>query len=447
MTEFIKKNEALLKKVAEQALDLAKKRGADSAEVDAHIGHGMSVHVLNQQVETIEYDRGKELSVVVYLGKKRGSASTNDFSLNSIRLAVNAAYDFAMYAADDIYSGLPDKKELAFNPPDLELFYPWKDLNAEKAIEYMQVCEQQALSSVVSGIKSDGAGLSSHQSYELLANSQGFMQGYASSSHSMSCALIAEKKGEMQRESEYTCSMDPSELWSTDYIAKEASRKVLSRLGARQIPTQTIPVLFIDQAASAFWKYLISAAMGGNIYRRSSFLLNELNQIILPEFISLKENPFLKKGVGSSPFDDEGVYTREKIFIDQGRLNTYFITSYSGRQLALPTTGNAGGVFNMIVEAKKTHALNDLISGLDKALIVTETLGSGVNIVNGDYSKGIVGFYVQGGKIQFPVEEVTIAGNLKEMYKNIIALGQEQDIRSNIRSGAVLVKSMTVAGS
>ncbi len=436
-----------LKKIAEQAIDFAKKKGSDAVEVDGHIGQGMSVNILNQQVDSLEYDRGKEFAVTVYLGKKRGSATTNDFSVDSIKRAVDAAYDFAKYAAEDPYSGLPDRKELAFATPNLELYFPWKDLSAADAIEKMRACEAHALSLSSSNIKSDGAGLSSHQTYELIANSEGFLQGYASSSHSMHCALIAEKNGEMQREAEFTCAMDANDLWTTNYIAEQANKKALARLGSRQIPTQTLPVLFMDQAATAFWKYLIAAAMGGNIYRRSSFLLDQLNQIILPEHISLTEQPLLHKAVGSSPFDDEGVYTREKTFIDSGRLHTYFTSSYSGRQLGLPTTGNAGGVFNMLVESQKTLPLHDLISGLDKALIVTETLGSGVNLVNGDYSKGAVGFYVENGKIKYPVEEVTIAGNLKELYKNIIGLGQEQDLRYNIRTGAVLVSSMTVAGA
>lgn len=439
-------NTEFLADIAAQAIDLAKKKGADAVEVDGHIGQGMSVTILNQQIDSLEYDRGKEFAITVYLEKKRGSATTNDFSLESIKRAVNAAYDFATYAAEDPYSGLPDRKELAFDIPTPELYFPWSDLTAADAIEKMQACEAHALSQS-KHTKSDGAGLSSHQTYELIANSEGFMQSYASSSHSMHCALIAEKDGEMQRESEYTCAMDPKDLWSTQFIAEEASRKALARLGSRQIATQTLPVLFMDQSAVAFWKYIIGAAMGGNIYRRTSFLLDQLNQIVLPEHISLYEKPFIYKGVGSAPFDDEGVRTREKTFIDKGALNTYFMSTYSGRQLNLPTTGNAGGVFNMVIESPRTQAVNDLIAGLEKGLIVTETLGSGVNLVNGDYSKGIVGFYVEKGKIQFPVEEVTIAGNLKDMYKNIVGLGQEQDHRYNIRTGAVLVEAMTVAGN
>lgn len=436
-----------LKQIAEQSIDLAKKKGATAVEVDGHIGQGMSVNILNQQVDSLEYDRGKELSITVYLGKKRGSATTNDFSLDSIKRAVNAAYDFAEYAEEDPYSGLPDRKELAFSPQPLELYFPWENLTASEAVEKMQACEAYALSLNASLVKSDGAGLSSHQTYELIANSEGFMQGYASTSHSMHCALIAEKNGEMQRESEYTCSMDPADLWNIQYIAEEANRKALARLGARQVPTQNLPVLFVDNAAASFWKYLIGASMGGNIYRRSSFLLDQLNQIILSEHISLVEKPFLSKGVGSSPFDDDGVYTREKYLIEQGRLNTYLMSTYSGRQLNLPTTGNAGGVHNMVIESARTQPLVDLIAGMEKGLIVTDTLGQGVNLVNGDYSKGMTGFYVEQGKIQFPVEEITIAGNLKQMYASIVGLGAEQDHRYNIRTGAVLIENMAVAGS
>lgn len=436
-----------LKKIAEQAIDLAKKKGADAAEVDGHIGQGMSVNILNQQVDSLEYDRGKELSITVYLGKKRGSATTNDFSVEAIKRAVDAAYDFAQYAAEDPYSGLPDRHELAFSPPSLELSFPWENLTATEAIEKMQACEAYALSLNASIIKSDGAGLSSHQTYELIANSEGFMQGYASTSHSMHCALIAERKGEMQSDSEFTCAMDPADLWTIQAIAEEANRKALARLGARQIATQNLPILFVDNAAAAFWKYLIGAAMGGNIYRRSSFLLDQLNQIILPEHISLVEKPFLHKGVGSAPYDDEGVYTREKHLIHHGRLTTYLMSTYSGRQLGLPTTGNAGGVHNMVVESSKTQPVADLMAGMDKGLIVTDTLGQGVNLVTGDYSKGMTGFYVERGKIQFPVEEITLAGNLKEMYEQILGLGSEQDHRYNIRTGAVLIENMAVAGS
>lgn len=440
-------NTELLADIAAQAIDLAKKKGAEAVEVDGHIGQGMSVNILNQQVDSLEYDRGKELSITVYLGKKRGSATTNDFSLDSLKRAVNAAYDFAHYAEEDPYSGLPDRKELAFSPQPMELYFPWNELTATDAIEKMQACEAHALSLYPSIIKSDGAGLSSHQTYELIANSEGFIQSYASTSHSMHCALIAEQKGEMQREAEYTCSLDPADLWAPQFIAEEANRKALARLGARQIPTQNLPVLFVEGAAAAFWKYLIAAAMGGNIYRRTSFLLDQLNQVILPEHISLIEAPFLPKGVGSAPFDDDGVYTREKKLIDQGRLNTYLISTYSGRQLGLPTTGNAGGVHNMMVESAKTQPLNDLIASMNKGLIVTETLGQGVNVVNGDYSKGMTGFYVERGQVQFPVEEITIAGNLKDMYQRVIGLGAEQDHRYNIRTGAVLIENMAVAGS
>ncbi|MCD8525187.1 MAG: metallopeptidase TldD-related protein [Gammaproteobacteria bacterium] len=436
-----------LKKIAEQTIQRAKQKGADAVEVDGHLGHGMSVNILNQHVDSLEYDRGKELSVTIYLGKKRGSATTNDFSPSSIERVVDAAYDFAHYAAEDPYSGLPARETLASNPPSVALYFPWKNLQLVDVIEKMRACEAYALSLNQKCIKSDGTGLNSHETYELIANSDGFMQGYASTSHSMHCALIAEHQGEMQRESEYTCSMDPSDLWSIEKIAEEAHRKTIARLGARQIPTQTLPILFTEQAAAGFWKYLIGAAMGGNIYRRSSFLMDALEQRILPEHISLMERPFLYKGVGSAPFDDDGVYTREKTFIDNGVLKTYFTGTYSGRQLGVPSTGNAGGVFNLLVNSPHAQPLADLISGMDKGLIVTETLGSGVNLVNGDYSKGMVGFYVERGQIQFPVEEVTIAGNLKEMYKHVMGLGIEQDHRYNIRTGAVLIDHMTVAGS
>lgn len=445
MTQVIDDNS--LKIVAEQAIDLAKKKGASAVEVEGHLAQGMSVNILNQQTDSLEYDRGKEFMITVYLGKKRGSASTNDFSLASIKKAVDAAHDFATYAAEDPFSGLPDRQQLAFNPQPLEQYFPWQELTAAEAIEKMQACEAQALSFNQSLVKSDGAGLSSHQTYELIANSEGFMQGFASTSHSMHCALIAEKEGEMQREAEFTCAMDPADLWSINRIAEAANHRAISRLGARQISTQTLPILFVDQAASSFWKYLIGAAMGGNIYRRSSFLLDRLGEKILPEHISLAEKPFLHKAVGSAPFDDEGVYTREKIFIEQGRLKTYFLSTYSGRQLGLPTTGNAGGIYNMLVDTPNTKPLNALIAGLDKGLIVTETIGQGVNLVTGDYSKGIVGFYVKNGKIQFPVEEVTIAGNLLTMYQQVVGIGTEQDLRYNIRTGAVLVEAMMVAGN
>jgi PmbA protein len=435
-----------LKKIAEQALDLAKKSGADAVEVEGHLGQGMSVNILNQQVDSLEYDRGKEFTITVYLGKKRGSASTNDFSLPSIKRAVAAARDFATYAAEDPYSGLPDRHELAFSPRNLDLYFPW-DITAPQAIEFLTACEARAISLNKQLVKSDGAGLGSHQNLYLLANSEGFMQHYASSSYEMHCSVIAEKNGEMQSESEFTCAIDPADLSTTDFIAEEANKKAVARLGARQIPTQALSVLFVNHAAVSFWKYLIAAAMGGNIYRRSSFLLDKLSQLILPEHISLLEKPFLSKGVGSAPFDDEGVYTREKTFIDCGVFNTYFLSTYSGRQLGLPTTGNAGGVNNMVIESKQTKPLADLIAGLDKGLIVTDTLGQGVNIVNGDYSKGVTGFYVEKGKIQFPVEEITIASNLKDMYQKIVGLGTEQDHRYNIRTGAVLIDSMAVAGS
>lgn len=439
-----------LKKIAEQTLDLAKKSGADAAEIDVNFGQGMSVNVLNQEVDKLEYDRGKELSISIYLGKKCGSATTNDFSLSAIKRAVEAARDFASYAAEDPFAGLPDRNELAFSPKKLEQFFPW-EISAQQAIELAKKCEDYALTHNNSQdklkIKSDGAGVSTHQSIHLMANSEGFLQHNAVTIHNLYCSVIAEKNNEMQRESEYTCATDPQDLWTIDFVAAEAKKKAMTRLGARQIPTQTLPILFVDQAASSFWKYLIGAAMGSNIYRRSSFLLDKLGERILPEHISLFEKPFLYKGVGSAPYDDDGVYTREKTFIDNGVFNTYFLSTYSGRQLGLPTTGNSGGVHNMIVESPQAKPLQELISGLKKGLIVTDTLGQGVSLVTGDFSKGATGFYVENGKIKFPVEEITIAGNLREMYQQIIGLGTEFDIRSNIRTGAVLIESMAVAGS
>ena len=441
----IVQQQELITKISQQALDYAKKLGATNAEVSGGYSKGFSVNVHMGSVDTVEYDSGKELAITVFINQKRGSASTNDFSDKAIKSSVQAAYDFAKYAADDKFLCLPDKDQLVVDPRDCELYSPW-DLTASEAIDLALDCEQKVLSADKRISNTDGASVASHNSCAVIANSKDFCVSYQTSMHEISCMPIATQNNDMQRDYDYSVARDPNNLWSIDRIAKSAVEKTLKKLNAKAISTFKAPVLFVDYPAASLIGCLPAAASGSSIYKKSTFLLNKLGEKILPDHINIIESPFIKKAIGSSPFDGEGVYTREKSLIKNGCLNTYLMSSYSAKQLNLKTTGNAGGVHNLLVSSTQSQAIENIIKSIPKGVIVTSLMGQGVNLVTGDYSRGFSGFYIENGEIQFPIHEMTIAGNLNQMFKNIIAVSDQVDTRGNIQTGAILVDGMTIAG-
>lgn len=434
-----------LEKVAEQVLDFAKQEGASSAEVAVQIALGFSVNVRNSQIDTVEHNHDKGVSITVYRGQASGSASTTDMNADSLRQVVQAAINIAKYTQEDPCNGLADKMLMAMEFPDLDIYHPW-GLTTEQAIEKLIECETIARKYDKRITNSDGVSLSTHEGLDVYANSHGFIGRHKNTRHNISCVLIAEQGDEMQRDYEYTVSCDPQRLTNLKAIATDAAKKTLERLGSRSISTQRVPVLFRADVARGLLNHFISAIRGGALYRKATFLLDHLGKPIFPSWFSLEEQPYLKNSLSSSAFDDEGVQTYQKYFIEQGILKSYCLDSYTARKLKLETTANAGGTHNLIVSHSDIE-LKALLKQMNTGLLVTEVMGQGVNITTGDYSRGASGFWVENGEIQFPVSEITIAGNLKDIFANIAAIANDVDTRGNIRTGSILVEQMMVAGN
>ena len=435
-----------LQQIAQDILNHAKKGGASACEANVSDGFGQAVTVRQDAVETIEYNRDKGLSVTVYMGHKRGNASTSDFSAKAIQDTVAAALSIARYTAEDDCSGLADTELLAQTFPDLDLYHPWV-FSVEQAIELARGCEAAALA-VDERIKnSEGATVSAGESQFVYANSQGFMGGYPFSRHSVSCSVIAQQDDAMQRDYWYSVARDSADLEQTNDIGKKAGLRTIARLGARKIPTCEVPVLFEAPIAASLIGHFVAAVSGSSLYRKSSFLLDSIGKQVFAPDIQIRELPHIKKGLASGMFDDEGVATIERKVVENGVVNGYFLSSYSARKLGLRTTGNAGGSHNLILENAAPDDFALLIKKMDKGLLVTELLGHGINAVTGDYSRGASGFWVEGGEICYPVEEITIAGNLQQMLKGIIAVGNDTIVRGSKQCGSILIDRMTVAGS
>ena len=434
-----------LKTIAEDILKFARKRGATACEVDVSEGFGQSVTVRRDEVDTIEYNRDKGVGVTIYDGQKRGYASTSDFSKEALKATVDAAVSIARFTAPDAASGLPDEALLAKDFPDFDLYHPWK-LSTEDAIELASRCERAAFAVSPEIRNSDGASVSMQEAHFISANSLGFMGGYASSRHYLSCSVIAGEGDDMQRDDWYTTKRDPAELADADEIGTFAARRALARLGARQIPTCEVPVLFEAPLAAGLIGAFVHAVSGGALYRKSSFLLDSLGKQVFPSHIQISERPHLAKAFASSPFDDDGVATHDREVIIDGVLQGYFLSTYSARKLGMQSTGNAGGSHNLLVKPGQ-YDLDGLVKQMDRGLLVTELLGHGVNYVTGDYSRGAAGFWVENGKIQYPVHEITIAGNLKDMLMGIREIGSDVLVRGSKHCGSILVERMTVAGA
>lgn len=446
--------------LVDSALAHAKKLGATHAGAEASEGCGLSVSVRKGELENVERNRDKSLGVTVYVGHRRGNASTSDFSEKAIQQTVQAAYDIARFTAEDPMAGLPDEADIATpeyqrewrKTHDLDLFHPWA-IEGQAAAELARRCEAAALKTSPRITNSEGAGVSAQQSHFFSAHTSGFRGGYASSRHSLSVSPIASlpgKNAEMQRDAWYSSMRCADDLASPEAIGRYAAERALSRLGARKIATTQCPVLFESTLASGLLGSLVQALSGGALYRRSSFLLDSLGKRVLPKHVDVLEDPFVKRGKGSSPFDDEGVKVQARKVIDAGHVQGYFLSTYSARKLGMKTTGNAGGSHNLSLTSRLTHAGDDLDAMLEKlgtGLFVTELMGQGVNGVTGDYSRGASGFWVERGRIAFAVQEITIAGNLKDMLKGIEAIGADAYNYGAKTVGSVLINRMKVAGS
>ncbi|MDD5248872.1 MAG: metalloprotease PmbA [Rhodocyclaceae bacterium] len=434
-----------LRELAQAVLDHARKLGANACETDVSEGIGQSVTVRRGEVETIEYNRDKGIGVTVYLGTRRGHASTSDFSAAAVRATVEAALSIARFTAEDPCAGLPDADLLAQAPMDLDLFYPW-DLPVEEAIELARRCEQAAFAVSPLVTNTEGASVSAQQSHFISANSLGFMDGYATSRHYLSCAPIVGKGSNMQRDDWYSGHRDPADLASAEAIGDYAARRALSRLKAKRLKTRQVPVLLEAPLAAGLIGSFVHAISGGSLYRKSSFLVDSLGTQVFPSFVRIDERPHLKKGLASSPFDDDGVATQDRSVVADGTVQGYFLSTYTARKLGLPTTGNAGGSHNLIV-ASGDLDFRGLLKEMGTGLLVTELLGHGINYVTGDYSRGAAGYWVEGGEIAYPVQEITIAGNLKDMFRDIAAIGNDTVVRGSKEVGSILIERMTVAGN
>jgi PmbA protein len=438
-----------LRNIAQDMLDYAKQRGASAASAEVSVGFGQGVTVRQGIVETIEYNRDKGLGITVYIGQQRGNASTSDFAPQAVRDTVDAALSIARYTAKDDYAGLPDADMLARDCPDMDLYHPW-DLPVDAAIALAQQCEQAALDTDARISNSEGATVNLHEAQFITANSLGFIGGFPTSRHSLSCAVIAGPDDAMERDYWYAVARDAKDLPSARQVGHIAAERTVRRLNARQLETMQVPVLFEAPIASGLLGSFVSAVSGGSLYRKSSFLLDQLDQTIFAPHINISDVPDIRKGLASSPFDDEGVQTQRRVIVENGVLRGYFLGSYAARKLGLRTTGNAGGNHNLILKPSGGQSGNldfaGLLKTMSRGLLVTELLGQGVNAVTGDYSRGAAGFWVEHGEIQYPVQEITIAGNLKDMFRNIVAAGNDVLVQGSRQCGSILVEGMTIAG-
>jgi PmbA protein len=434
-----------LESIIERALEEARVRGASQAEAAVSQDTGLSVGVRLGEVETLEHQRDRSMGVTVYFGQRKGSASTADFSLEAVRATVAKACSIARFTAEDAASGLAEAALMARLPESLDLSHPW-NITADAAIEIAKSCEAAALGFDSRINNSEGASLGTHQGLHVYGNTHGFVGGYPTTSHTLSCVVLAGTGEDMQRDYWYSSSRDWHELEQAEAIGRESARRTIARLGPRKLSTRRASILFVPEIARGLIGHFVAAIRGSSQYRQSSFLLNSVGQQVFPAGFSIAERPHIPKGMGSAPFDDEGVATRDRELVADGVLTGYILSSYSARKLGLETTGNAGGAHNLIVAPTLTGGMDALLARLGTGLLVTELMGQGINMVTGDYSRGAAGFWVENGSIQYPVAEITIAGNLRDMLSGIAAVGDDIDARGGTRVGSILLNEMTIAG-
>jgi len=436
---------AQLQEMSTDVLRLAKQAGATAAEAEISLGIGQNVSVRMNETETIEYNRDKGISVSVYFGQQKGHASTSDLSPEAIQDTVAAACNIARYTAKDEFCGLADASLMAKDVPDLDLYHPW-DLPVDQAIEIAKKCESAARHVDARISNSEGAAVSTYEGMFAYANTHGFNNGYATSRHSLSCSVIADDGNDnMQRDYWYSTARSAQDLESADFVGRLAGERTVRRLGSKRIKTAEVPVLFEASLASGLISHLVSAISGGSLYRKSSFLLDSIGKQIMSPHITIQEDPFLLRGLASSPFDNEGVVTKPRVLVKDGVLQGYMLSSYSARKLGMASTGNAGGNHNLIVSHGDLD-FNGLLKTMGTGLLVTELLGHGINMVTGDYSRGAAGFWVENGVIVHPVEEITVAGNLQAMFQQIVAIGNDVLVQGSKQVGSILIENMTVAG-
>jgi PmbA protein len=436
--------QAELEAVVARALEEARRGGADQAEAGVAVDSGLSVTVRLGEVETIEYQRDRSMGITVYVAGRKGSASTADLAWGPVAETVGKALSIARFTAWDEFAGLADADLMARDVPDLDLCHPW-DLAAEDAIALARECEAAALAADRRVGNSEGATVATHRGLRVYGNSHGFVGGYPHSSHSISCVVLAQDGEEMQRDYWYDTARDAARLQEVGSIGRRAAERALRRLGARKLSTRRAPVLYVPELARGLLGHFVGAIRGGAQYRRSSFLLGAAGEQLFPDWLSMRERPHLLGALGSAPFDNDGVATRERLLVDRGVLQGYVLDAYSARKLGLVTTGNAGGVHNLEVEGGE-GSFEAMLARLGTGLVVTELMGQGVNAVTGDYSRGAAGLWVEGGVPAYAVHEITIAGSLREMYRGIAAVGADMDVRGGIRTGSVLVGEMMIAG-
>ena len=433
-----------LREAVEFALQIAKKAGAE-AEVGVTKVSGLSVSTRLMNTENIEFNNDGSLGISVYLGQRKGNASTSDLQPKSIQQAVESALGIAKYTSEDECAGLADKDLMAFDAPDLDLYHE-AHISVDEAVEMAKTAEESALNVSEHIVNSEGATFNSHSGVRVYGNTHGMLQSYLSSRYSLSCSVIAAYEEQLERDYEYTVSRELDALSSPIWVGQQAAIKAEDRLNPQKIATCEVPVIFYNEVATGLIGHLAGAISGGALYRKSSFLLDKLGTQVLPSWFEISERPHLRKQLASSAFDSEGVRTQDREIITDGILQTYLMTSYSGRKMGLPSTGHAGGIHNWLVKPNRSGGLNTLLAEMGTGLLVTEFLGSAINPVTGEYSRGAAGFWVKNGEVQYPVAEITIAGQLQEMYQQIIAVGDDIEHRSNIQTGSILLEKMKVSG-
>jgi len=430
--------------LVEQSLAEARAAGATEADVGVSVDTGLSISVRLGEVETLEYQRDRGMGITAYVGKRKGTATTGDLSAAAIADTVRKAVSIARFTAEDDCAGLPDPDTLAREVPDLDLSHPW-DLEAEAGIALAKECEAAALAFDPRVTNSEGASVGAHRSLRVYGNSLGFLGGYPSTYYSVSCVVMGQQGEQQERDYWYTAARDWRALEDPETVGRQAAERTVRRLGARRIATTRAPVLFVPELARGLIGHFIAAVRGGAQYRKSTFLLGAAGTQVFPRFFAIAERPHVHRGLGSAPFDGEGCATHDRELVSGGVLEGYVLNTYAARKLGLKTTGNAGGVHNLLVHSGE-EGYERLLARMGRGLVVTELMGQGVNGVTGDYSRGAAGFWVEGGAVQYPVSEITIAGNLKDLFRNLVAVGSDIDERGAIRTGSILVEEMTIAG-
>ncbi|HHF6437005.1 TPA: metalloprotease PmbA [Haemophilus influenzae] len=444
-TALLKAQEQELRQAVSFAVELATKAGA-SAEVAVTKVSGLSVSARLQEIENVEFTNDGALGISVYMGQQKGNASTSDLSESAIKNAVEAALAIAKYTSPDDCTGLADKDLMAFDAPDLELYHA-ADVDVDKATELALQAEKAALEADERIINSNGASFNSHTGVKVYGNSHGMLQSYLSSRYSLSCSVIGGVEDALENDYEYTISREFDKLQSPIWVGENCAKKVVSRLNPQKLSTREVPVIFLNDVATGLISHFAAAISGGSLYRKSSFLLDHLDKQVLPDWFNISERPHLLRRLASTPFDSEGVRTQDREIVENGVLQTYLVTSYSGKKLGMPSTGHAGGIHNWLVKPNLTGGLTALLRQMETGLLVTDVMGQGVNIVTGDYSRGASGFWVENGEIQYPVAEITIAGQLQDMLKNMLAVADDIEHRSNIQTGSILLDKMKISGN